>query len=80
MGALIAWFPVRCRGIQVVMLDRVVATAHVVTQEAASYRTGIPVIAGIKNAFRISLLLGQNHRDIVVKAKGGDVNEHLRLR
>ena len=62
------------------MLDRVVAAARVVTQEATSYRTGVPVIGRIKNSFRISLLLGQNHRDVVVEAQRGDVEKHLRLR
>jgi hypothetical protein len=62
------------------MLDRVVAAAHVVTQEATSYRTGVPVIGGIKNSFRISLFLSKKHRDIVVKAQRGYVEKHLHLR
>ena len=62
------------------MLDRMVAEAHVVTQEATSYRTGIPVIGGVKNSFRISLLLSKHHRDVVVKAQRGDVEQHLRFR
>jgi len=59
------------------MLDRVVAATHVVTQEATSYRTGIPVVGRIKNSFGISLLLVQNHRDVVVKTQRGDVEQHL---
>ena len=59
------------------MLDRMVAAVHVVTQEAASDRAGVPVIGGIKNAFWISLLLGQNHRDVVIEAQRGDVEEHF---
>jgi hypothetical protein len=62
------------------MLDRVVAAAHVVTQEATSYGTGVPVIGGIKNSFRISLFLSKKHRDIVVKAQRGYVEKHLHLR
>jgi hypothetical protein len=70
VGTLITWFLVRCRGIQIVMLECVVAAAHVVTQETTSYRTGVPVIGRIKNAFRISLFPSENHWDIVVKAEG----------
>jgi hypothetical protein len=62
------------------MLDRVVAAAHVVTQEATSYRTGVPVIGRSKNAFRISLFLSKSHRNIVVKAQGKNIEEHLRPR
>jgi len=62
------------------MVECVVAAAHVITQEATSYRTGVPVMRGIKNAFRISLFQSKNHRNIVVKAQGGDVEEHMRLR
>jgi hypothetical protein len=69
MGTLVTWFLVRCGRIQIVMLDRVVAATHVVTQEATSYRTGIPVVGRIKNSFGISLLLVQNHRDVVVKTQ-----------
>jgi hypothetical protein len=36
-------------------------------------------MGGIKNPFRISLFLSKNHRDIVVKAQGRDVEKHLRL-
>ena len=62
------------------MLDRVVAAAHVVTQDATSYRAGIPVIGRIKNTFWISLLLSNNHRNIVVEAKRGYVEKHSHLR
>jgi hypothetical protein len=62
------------------MLDRVVPTFHVVTQEPTSYRTGVRVIVGIKNSCRISLLLSKHHRNIVVKAEGGDVKQHFRFR
>ena len=78
VGTLITWFLVRCRGIPIVMLDRVVPPSHIVTQQATSYRTGIPVIGGIKNSFWISPLLSKNHRDIVVEAQRGDVEKHLR--
>jgi hypothetical protein len=49
VGTLITWFPVGCGRIQIVVLSRVVAAAHVVTEEATPYRTGIPVIGRIKN-------------------------------
>ena len=62
------------------MLERVVAPAHVVTQEATSDRTGIAVIGGVKNSFWISLFLSKNHRNIVVKAQWGNIEQHLRLR
>ena len=62
------------------MLDRVVSAAHVVPQEATSYRTGVPVTGGVKNSFRISLLLSKQHRDIVVEAQRGDVEQHFRFR
>ena len=62
------------------MLDRVVATAHILTQEATSYRTGVPVMGRIKNSFRISLLLSKHHRNIVIEAQRGDVEQHLRCR
>jgi hypothetical protein len=62
------------------MLDRVIAASHVVTQQATSQRTGVPVIGGIKNSFRISLFLSKNHRDIVVEAQRGNVEEHFQFR
>ena len=62
------------------MLDRVVPPSHIVTQQATSYRTGIPVIGGIKNSFWISPLLSKNHRDIVVEAQRGDVEKHFQFR
>ena len=61
------------------MLERVVAPAHVVTQEATSDRTGIAVIGGVKNSFWISLFLSKNHRNIVVEAQRVDVEKHLRF-
>jgi len=62
------------------MVDRVVSPSHIVKQEATSYRTGIPVIGGIKNSFWISLLLSKNHWDIVVEAQRRDVEKHSCLR
>jgi hypothetical protein len=62
------------------MLDRVVTAVHVVTQEATSYRTGVPLLGVSKNSFRISLLLSKNHWDIVVKADGGNIEQHFQFR
>ena len=62
------------------MLERVVAAVHVVAQKATSYRTGVTVIGRIKKSFRISLLLGQNHRNVVVEAQRRNIEEHSQFR
>ena len=53
--------------------------AHVVTLIAIAPRTSKPVMGLFKKASRMQGFLGKNHRDIVIKAQRGDVEEHLQF-
>ena len=69
-----------CSDLSLAPNDRVVTMLHIVVLITTGDRTEKPVMSLLKKPSRMARLLSRDHWEVVVKAQGADIEQHVQLR